>query len=129
MTPIEGLLKQAGERPDGLAFIAGNDSWSYRRLAVEAHHCIATPIVAGQNHEILARKYVNRARRVHVEQSNSVRMNPDVGYQRTCESACDDTDCSLHRLLGPNKARRTASFQCELLDERHVQIGADTERE
>jgi long-chain acyl-CoA synthetase len=36
MTPIEGLQEQATKNPNGLAFIVGNDSWSYRRLAVEA---------------------------------------------------------------------------------------------
>jgi long-chain acyl-CoA synthetase len=36
LTPIQGLKEQATKRPNGLAFIAGGDSWSYRRVALEA---------------------------------------------------------------------------------------------
>src|SRR5262249_15461499 len=36
MTPIEGLRAQANKRPGALAFMSGNQSWSYGRVALEA---------------------------------------------------------------------------------------------
>jgi acyl-CoA synthetase (AMP-forming)/AMP-acid ligase II len=36
MTPIDALHRQAENRPDGVAFISGNEVWSYRRLAGDA---------------------------------------------------------------------------------------------
>ena len=35
--------------------------WTIGRLPVETHHCIPAPVIARQNHEILARKYVHRS--------------------------------------------------------------------
>jgi non-ribosomal peptide synthetase component E (peptide arylation enzyme) len=36
MTPIAALYWRANNQPDAVAFVAGNDAWSYRRLATEA---------------------------------------------------------------------------------------------
>src|SRR5215471_17031288 len=35
MTPYGALLERTGEQPDSIAFIAGDDTWSYRRLATK----------------------------------------------------------------------------------------------
>jgi acyl-CoA synthetase (AMP-forming)/AMP-acid ligase II len=36
MTPIDALNRQADRHPDSVAFVAGDEAWSYRRLAAEA---------------------------------------------------------------------------------------------
>jgi acyl-CoA synthetase (AMP-forming)/AMP-acid ligase II len=36
MTPIDALLWQASEHPDAVAFVAGDDVWSYGRLATKS---------------------------------------------------------------------------------------------
>jgi long-chain acyl-CoA synthetase len=36
MTPIDALYRRASKHPDSVAFVAGDDAWSYRRLATEA---------------------------------------------------------------------------------------------
>jgi long-chain acyl-CoA synthetase len=36
MTPIDALYWRASKHPDSVAFVAGDDAWSYRRLATEA---------------------------------------------------------------------------------------------
>ena len=38
MTPIFALYWRASEHPDSVAFISGDDVWSYRRLATAARH-------------------------------------------------------------------------------------------
>jgi acyl-CoA synthetase (AMP-forming)/AMP-acid ligase II len=38
MTPIGALYWRGSEQPDSVAFIAGDDVWSYRRLATEVGH-------------------------------------------------------------------------------------------
>jgi long-chain acyl-CoA synthetase len=35
MTPIDALYRQAKDHPNSVAFVSGNDTWSYRRLAAE----------------------------------------------------------------------------------------------
>jgi long-chain acyl-CoA synthetase len=47
MTPLEGLQEQAAKRPNGLAFIAGDDSWSYRRVAEEAERLAQALLARG----------------------------------------------------------------------------------
>src|SRR5258708_22894979 len=36
MTPIGALYARASEQPDSVAFVAGDNAWTYRRLATEA---------------------------------------------------------------------------------------------
>src|ERR1700754_2356596 len=45
MTPIDALLHQVDNSPDGVAFVMGDDVWSYRRLASEADR-LAEALVA-----------------------------------------------------------------------------------
>jgi non-ribosomal peptide synthetase component E (peptide arylation enzyme) len=36
MTPIGALHGRASKHPDSVAFVAGDDAWSYRHLATKA---------------------------------------------------------------------------------------------
>jgi acyl-CoA synthetase (AMP-forming)/AMP-acid ligase II len=40
MTPIDTLYRRARSHPDSVAFIAGDDTWSYRRLAAEVERLV-----------------------------------------------------------------------------------------
>jgi long-chain acyl-CoA synthetase len=47
MTPIEALYSQAVKHPDHLAFISGNDDWSYHRLTIEVDRLAGALLARG----------------------------------------------------------------------------------
>jgi long-chain acyl-CoA synthetase len=47
MTPIDALNRQANNNPDNVAFISGNDTWSYRRLAAEVERVAQALLARG----------------------------------------------------------------------------------
>jgi long-chain acyl-CoA synthetase len=47
MTPISALYGRARKQPDSLAFVAGDDVWSYRRLATEADRLACALLARG----------------------------------------------------------------------------------
>ena len=47
MTPIDDLFHQVDRRPNEVAFVIGDDIWSYRRLAIEVDRLAAAFIAVG----------------------------------------------------------------------------------
>ena len=61
MTPTDALYRQANDHPDSVAFISGNDTWSYRRLAAEVERAAQALLARGlQSGDRVALHMVNR---------------------------------------------------------------------
>src|SRR6202012_3804662 len=61
MTPIDALYRQANDHPDTVAFISGNDTWTYCRLAAEVERVAQALLARGlQSGDRVALQMPNR---------------------------------------------------------------------